>query len=576
MMKVLLVEDNLGDACLTRQMLAEAGPGRFDMTHVELVSEALQLLSRAHFDIVLQDLSLPDGQGLEILGRVQEKAPHMPIVVLSGCDNEELAFETVRKGAQDYLVKGQGDGNLLVRTIRYAIERKRMEERLTYLVQCDTLTGLANRTSFREHLLQALARGKRTDRPVGLMFLDLDRFKAVNDTFGHDAGDLLLKTAADRLKACVREVDTVARMGGDEFTVLLESFSGMRDISACADRILESLARPFILERNEVSVAASIGIAVYPLDGDKPHDLLKNADTAMYRAKEEGGNSYQFYTIAMNDSIVQRVALERDMRQGLSRREFLLHYQPQLDLGSGRIIGMEALLRWRHPERGLLAPAAFIPLAEEKGLIVPLGNWVLHTACLQNRIWQEEGMDRMHVGVNMSPRQFLNDDLVGTVARALKGSRLDPKYLELELTEGALMGDTQAAASTLAEFRAMGIRNSVDDFGTGQSSLGRIRHLPLDTLKIDQSFVREITTRPKDAAIATAIIALAHSLGLKVIAEGVETQGQLDFLRTLNCDAVQGYLISPPLPVEAIGPWLHGNGKRWSKPRLQPQEPWAA
>lgn len=556
MTKVLLVEDNLGDARLIRQMLAEAGPGRFDMTHVELVSEALQQLSRTHFDIILQDLSLPDGQSLEILGRVQEKAPRVPIVVLSGCDNEELAFETVRSGAQDYLVKGGGDGKLLVRTIRYAIERKRMEERLTYLVQCDTLTGLANRTLFMDRVTHALARGKRSDRPLAMMFVDLDRFKTINDTLGHDIGDLLLKSAAVRLKGCVREVDTVARMGGDEFTVLLESLASDQDVAVCAQRILDAIAEPFFLEGHEVLVSASIGMTVFPFDDGDLHSLLKHADIAMYRAKGQGGNTFQFYSADMSAKISEQLVLEQDLRRALARDEFLLYFQPQIDMQQGLLIGMEALLRWRHPTRGLMPPATFIPIAEETGLIGAIGQWVFRAACEQNKAWQELGLRPIRIAVNLSAHQFRQKDLAGAIARVLKDINLEPRFVELEVTEGCLMDDTRAILGTLAELKGMGLQISIDDFGTGYSSLRYLKTFPIDTLKIDQSFVRDVTTNPNDAAIAKAVIALGNSLGLGVIAEGVETQAQVEFLGLHGGTVIQGYLVSPPRPAEAILPWL--------------------
>jgi diguanylate cyclase (GGDEF)-like protein len=556
MMKVLLVEDNPGDARLTRELLAEGGPARFDVTHVERVSEALEQLARTHFDIILQDLSLPDGKGLEIVDRIQEGAPLLPIVVLSGFDDEALAVEAVQRGAQDYLVKGRGDGPLLARSIQYAIERKRSEERLAFLAQYDSLTGLANRTLFMDRVTQALARGKRSDRSLAMMFVDLDRFKPINDTLGHDVGDLLLKSAAVRLKGCVREMDTVARMGGDEFTILLESLASDQDVVICAQRILDAIAEPFLLEGHEVMISASIGMTVFPFDDGDLHSLLKHADIAMYRAKGQGGNTFQFYSADMSAKISEQLVLEQDLRRALARDEFLLYFQPQIDMQQGLLVGMEALLRWRHPTRGLVSPATFIPIAEETGLIGAIGQWVFRAAFEQTRAWQEQGLRPIRMAVNLSAHQFRQKDLAGAIARVLKDTNLEPGFVELEVTEGCLMDDTQAVLGTLAELKRMGLQISIDDFGTGYSSLRYLKTFPIDTLKIDQSFVRDVTTSPNDAAIAKAVIALGNSLGLGVIAEGVETQAQLEFLGLHGGTVIQGYLVSPPRPAEALLPWL--------------------
>ncbi len=437
---------------------------------------------------------------------------------------------------------GVGTGYDLLKTIT-----ERTQANLYRLAHYDALTGLPNRLLFLDRLNQAIAQAHRNERLVGVMFLDLDRFKAINDSLGHAIGDLLLRGTAERLAHCVREDDTVARLGGDEFTVLLPEIRYIQDAATVAQKILDSLVQPFNLGEHEVFIGASIGIALYPFD-EQLDILLRNADIAMYHAKEHSGNSYLFYATEMNTANPKRLSLEGALRRALDRNEFVLHYQPQLDLASGRIVGAEALLRWRHPELGLIAPMEFIPLAEETGLIIPIGEWALRAACDQSRAWQAAGHPPIRMAVNLSARQFHEAELVKTVTRALDNSGLDPRYLDLELTEGSLMQNTQTTTALLNALNAMGVQFSVDDFGTGYSSLSYLKRFPIDTLKIDRSFVRDSTTDPDDAAIVTAIIAMAHSLGIRTIAEGVETREQLQFLCKHRCEEIQGYLVSAPVP----------------------------
>ena len=439
----------------------------------------------------------------------------------------------------------------LIAIVRDITERKRAEERLAHLARYDHLTGLGNRVLFQESLEGALARAHRGARPVALMFLDLDRFKAVNDTLGHASGDLLLKTVAERLRGSVRETDTVSRMGGDEFGVILEGINAGQDAAVVARKIIHALSQPFDLDGHEVVVTCSIGIAVAP---SSPGDVLvRDADAAMYRAKQQGRNNYQFYTPEMNAQAFQRLTLETNMRAALEREEFVLSYQPQVDLATGRICGAEALLRWRDPHSGLVPPDEFIHVLEDSGLIVPVGEWVLRTACAQARAWEDAGLVPIRISVNISGRQFNQDDLAGRLARILDETGLDPNYLELELTESLLMEDIAVSNAMLDELRVlMGLRLSVDDFGTGYSSLSYLKRFPLDTLKIDRSFVRDIATDRDDAAIVASIISLAHNLQLEVIAEGVETEEQLAYLREKGCDIVQGFYFSEPLPAQDL------------------------
>ena len=433
---------------------------------------------------------------------------------------------------------------------REGAERKISEGRLAYMAQYDHLTGLANRVLFKDRLEQALVRARRSETLMALIFLDLNRFKAVNDTLGHGAGDLLLKEVAERLGNCVRESDTVARMGGDEFSIILDDLTDAHQVALVARKVIDDLAQPFVLNGHEVFVTTSVGIAVYPSSsGDS---LVADADSAMYSAKEQGQNTYRFHTPEMNAQARELLDMESKLRRALDQEEFLLFYQPQVDLATGRIVGTEALLRWRHPELGLISPGKFIPVLENIGMMVRVGEWVLETACRQGRAWQRDGFPPLRVAVNISARQFGKQDIIGTVARVLRETGFDPHLLGLEITESLLMEDIQANSRLLEELKTSveGLEVSIDDFGTGYSSLYYLKTLPIDVLKIDQSFIRDITTDPDDATITTAIINLAHNIGLKVIAEGVETEEQLAYLREKFCDEAQGYYFGRPLPAD--------------------------
>ena len=429
------------------------------------------------------------------------------------------------------------------------IQRKQAEDKLAHLAQFDTVTGLPNRYLFKDRLSLTLVQAQRNDWSIGVLFVDLDRFKAVNDTYGHAAGDTLLRQVAGRLKDCVRSGDTVGRLSGDEFAVMLSDLAKADDAGLVAQKIVSALAAPFDLGGNTAYVSASIGIAVFPSDGADPDTLLKNADTAMYRAKEQGRNCYQFYLPQMNEQLSQRLQLQAQLRGALDRKEFLLHYQPKARLDTGAITGFEALLRWKRGE-ALVSPAEFIPLLEESGLIVPVGEWVLRSVCEQIGRWSRQGATAQPVAVNLSVRQFQQKNLAAMVEQILKESGVNPKMLELELTETMLMSDAAEAVETLRELKALDVRLAVDDFGTGYSSLAYLKRFPLDVLKIDRAFIRDIVSDADDATIARTIISLAHSLKLKVVAEGVETEGQLSFLRSHGCDEMQGYYFARPLKVE--------------------------
>ena len=436
--------------------------------------------------------------------------------------------------------------------VAVAIERSKSEERLAYLAQFDSLTGLPNRHLFHDRLTQTMVQAKRSGRPMGMLFIDLDRFKLVNDTLGHGTGDRLLKEAATRLTQCVRSGDTVGRFGGDEFGAILADLGAVGDAGLVAQKIIEALERPFSLEGSETYVTASIGITLFPDDGEDAGALIMNSDTAMYRAKEQGRNNYQYFTREMNERALARVQMEAALRRAIERREFRLHYQPKVDLRSGEICGAEALLRWQHPERGIITPEEFIPVLEETGLILPVGEWVMREACGQTMAWKRAGLATLPVAVNLSARQFQQKDLESAVRDIFTETGVDPSLIDFELTESLLMKNPEAAARTLRGLKRAGVKISVDDFGTGYSSLAYLKRFPIDTLKIDRAFIRDVTTDPEDAAITLAIIGLAHGLKLKVVAECVETESQLNFLSTHACDEMQGYYFAEPAAAAEI------------------------
>jgi len=428
--------------------------------------------------------------------------------------------------------------------------RIRAESEIQQLSNYDALTGLPNRSLLHDRLKLAIAQASRDQQLVGVLLLDLDRFKSINDAFGHRAGDKLLKTVARRLAACIRESDTLACLGGDEFVVILAGVNSAEGITTAAKKILMLVSEPVYIDGQEIYTSGSIGIAVYPMDGDDSDTLLKHADLAMYQAKELERNNFQFFSSEMNVKVQERVMLENSMRKALEREEFFLVYQPQVDARSGQITGMEALLRWQHPDLGLLGPDKFIALAEETGFILPIGEWVLQSACRQNKAWQQQGLPSVRVAVNLSAKQFGQYHLDEMISATLMETGLEPEWLELEITESAIMKNAEQTSIILRKLKEMGISLAIDDFGTGYSSLAYLKHFPISRLKIDRSFIQDITTNPDDAAIAEIIIAMAQTLKLSVIAEGVETRAQMELLSFNNCIEMQGFLFSRPVPAE--------------------------
>lgn len=430
--------------------------------------------------------------------------------------------------------------------------RKQAEDRIQHLANHDELTGLSNRNMFNQSLGHALAKARRDEQSLSILFIDLDRFKNINDTLGHDAGDRVLREVAERLRGCLRESDIVGRLGGDEFVVLLESVPEPVHSALVAQKLLVAVGKPFSVERQVFQLTASIGISTYPTDAEDLQSLLRFADIAMYRAKEQGKNNYQFYSAQMNVHTLERMALETELRGALERDELVLHYQPKVDLGSRRIVGVEALVRWQHPHKGLIPPAQFIPVAEETGLIVPIGEWVMRTACAQSLLWREQGLAQLRIAVNLSPRQFAHEDLLQDVERLMGEGGMGAAGLELEITESMVMHNPERAATLLGKLKASGAIVAIDDFGTDYSSLSYLKRFPINTLKVDRTFIKDLPLDIEDAAITKAIIVMAHSLGLKVVAEGVETQEQVDFLHALGCDEAQGYYFGKPVPAEEL------------------------
>ena len=537
-------------------------------------------------DLILLDIMMPAMDGYEVLQRLRanEATRRIPVVFLTALDEAADVVRGLQLGAADYLSKPMPP-EILIARVRTQIEAararawlhdrnaqleaeiaRRMADIRKYMEQLerksnfDELTGLPNRNLLNDRLAQALARARKGDQPLAVMTLNLDRMSGINDSLGRDTGDAVLREVSRRLGQRESRFDTLARTDGDEFALVAENCTD-ESASRLARELLALLEPAFDIEGHQLHLSASVGIAMFPKDGDSHDVLLRNASAAVIKAKNTGGNGISFYTPAMNARSLERLETEHDLRRAIEQGQLILHYQPQLNLHTGEIVGTEALVRWQHPERGLVMPGDFIPLAEQCGLILPLGEWVLRTACAQNKAWQDAGLTPITVCVNLSARQFMAQDVVALAGTILKETGLAPAYLELELTESAVMADAEAFISATHELKNLAVTMSIDDFGTGYSSLSYLRRFAIDRLKIDQSFVSELTHEPNSAAIAQAIISLAHTLRLSVIAEGVETEGQLNFLRSQGCDEMQGFYFSRPVPAPAFEQLLRDHVK---------------
>ena len=563
--KVLIIDDEEQ----IRSLLIDVLGGSYQCSDAGSAEEALAALATTTFDLVISDIDMGGMSGLELVPRVHSLSPDTVVVMVSGNQDIEFAIKALRVGAFDYITKpidlrhveasverALNHANLLKEKRRYKEQIENLLQQRTaqvdWLAYYDTVTRLPNRALFEDRVEQAVAIAKATGQSLGVLFISLDQFKKVNDSLGHAPGDILLREFAERLKSCINKSDTVARFGNDEFALLRTQIDDTKDVIETIGSLSQVLKFSFDLPGHELFATASVGVSLFPVDGDDCQTLLKNAGAALYKAKRSGGANYQFFTADMHELAASRLALESNLRRAIQNEEFLLHYQPRVSVDSLAITGVEALVRWQHPQLGLVSPSEFIPLAEDTGLIVPIGEWVLREACLQGRRWIEQGFAPVPIAVNISARQFYDRDLSQTVIRILEETSFPPKYLELELTESSIMQNAEFAASMLNRLKSMGINISIDDFGTGFSSLASLKRLPIDALKIDQSFVTEATSDPDDAALVMAIITLGHNLRLKVVAEGVETDDQLKFLQLLRCDEIQGFFFSKPLPAELL------------------------
>jgi diguanylate cyclase len=594
---LLLVDDEEDVGAALERLLRHDG---YTILHANSGKQGLEILAQTEVGVVISDQRMPGMSGVEFLTQVKELYPKTIRIVLSGTGDFDTVTAAINQGAiykfftkpwdndvlrvdvmeafwrqelaqeKDQLLQQIQSANELLAQVNLdlaaAMELK--DSQIDRVVHYDTLTDLPNRLLFLDRLDQEITRAQRDNSMMAVLAINLDRFKQVNDSFGYPVGDQLLQSVAARLAGQIRACDTVAHIAGDEFCIALTGVKTTHAAGEVAQKLLDSFAHnPISIGDSEIFITLSIGISIYPVDGLNTATLLKNADAALHQAKHEGRNNFQYYATQMNATAWQRLKLETELRRALKHQEFVLYYQPKVNMESGKIVGVEALLRWQSPDRGLVAPGEFIPLLEETGLILPVGEWVLRAACKQAREWQAVGLPDIHIAVNLSTLQFKQPDFSGLVLGILKENGLDPALgaIELELTESLLMNNAAAAVKTLVKLREAGIQFSIDDFGTGYSSLSYLKRFPISSLKIDQSFVRDLSHDKEDEAIVSAIIALGRSLGLKVIAEGVETTAQLALLRNKGCNEMQGFLFSRPVPVAEMTDLLQ-NGEQLQLP----------
>jgi diguanylate cyclase (GGDEF)-like protein len=568
-MKILLVEDNSDDAEFLRACLGQHNRSAA-LTRASLIADAVTALEKERFDVVLLDLNLPDGRGVECVERLREADDLIPIVVLSGQGDEDFAVEILNHGVQDYLVKWEGDGRIISRSIRYAIERKRAEIKLNYLARLDSLTNLPNRFYVRDKLAHVARRASRRRATMSLLLLDLDGFKGVNEAQGHATGDALLRAVAERLKAAVPEGDLVARLGGDEFAVLLEDVDSAREVEALARKIVGAFKEPFPVGGRQLSITASVGITVCP--PDSVDALLSNAESALNQAKQQGKNTFKFSTPGMHEAILSSYRLEANLKAAVKNGQFVLLYQPQVRLADHRIEAVEALLHWKHPERGLLGPDEFMSVAEESGCIVPMGMWAIEEVCRQLKSWESAGVPVPRVGINISAAQFRQAGFHDALRNVLQSHSVDPELIELEFTERALMDDVAGTRERLWVLRDIGVRLAIDDFSARELCLGDLRQFPLDVLKVGPSFVSDLDTSKDAQAVCGAIVAIAHGFLLEAVANGVTSAQQEAFLTKHHCLYGQGEYYGAPIEPEQIGVKMAESGGQVTRRRRVPRK----
>ncbi len=547
--EILLVEDNPGDIRLVRSMLSEPGPYRFGVTHIDRCDNALELAAEHSHDAYVIDLSVPDSRGLVTLDAFWEVDPETPIIVYTDRANEDLAIKAVQAGAKEYVVKGKADGAAMQRSLINAIERAKLEKQISSIANRDDLTGLAGRGQFQQALERALLRSQRTGGIVGLLFVDLDGFKTVNDTYGHGIGDKLLQSVAARIADCVRKTDSAFRLGGDEFTVICEGLSDLDGAAIVAQKVLDALAPTFEIDGYDMKIGGSIGISLYPNCANSAETLIRNADAAMYQAKELGRNRYQFFLPELNIRHFEQRRLFDSIGRAIENDEFLLHYQPQFDLATGKLTGAEALIRWAHPDMGMLSPNHFIPFAERSGLIDRLDDWAFRAANDQIKKWSSPDLSAIRVWVNASSGRFSKPTAKNATGLQLTNG-IEAARLGLECPEDMFAKRVDATDSKLHKLKSMGMQIAINDFATGYSALRRLRQMPIDVLKLDRSLVSGVCDDVDDTAVASAIIAFGRALGLRIVAQGVETVEQVRFLRDHGCNLIQGHFVGKPLPAE--------------------------
>ena len=542
---ILVADDDPAIRLILRHTMEQDG---YQVVEATNGVEALQITIRQSPDLILMDAVMPEMDGFRATEELKGMPDYVdiPVLVITALDDDRSVSRAFEVGACDYITKPV-NWSVLRQRVRRLLYTAEAERKIRHLAYHDTLTGLPNRLLFMDRMDQAISRAQRNDDGFALLFIDVDHFKVINDSMGHEAGDQLLTQVTRRLSLNVRRSDTIARLGGDEFTVILENVGEPETVVMVTKNLLETLCKPINIGGREVHVSASVGIAMYPDDGENFGHLLKNADTAMYRAKAQGRNTFQFYASEMSTAAMRRLELENSLRYAIEKQEFIVHYQPKYDLHSRRCIGMEALVRWDHPEKGVIPPDEFIPLAEETGLIVALGEWVIRTACGQLSAWQQAGYEIRDLSINVSARQFQEQDLCALFAEVLEAFQLRAEDIEVELTESVLVDNHDQARRILAQLHDMGLKIALDDFGTGYASMAYLKEFPIDTVKIDRSFVWGIPNDEENIAIVRAIAGLTSALGLSLIAEGVETAQQVEFLKDIECFRGQGYLWSRPV-----------------------------